>query len=184
MKSLANKANVNPADYIYPFGDVRDKTLSIPGTKWNRDMMSDIFQLMEKMIFESGVTPNETDDNETNGYQLYEAFRKLTKPYKSYPAIHKQTGTSAPTTTPLISQTNEIGTIVWTRTGVGEYVGTLSGAFPLAKTMFLASSTNQTFSIGGDIAWINADSIKIRTFSTDALSDSISNFSFEIRVYD
>jgi hypothetical protein len=184
MKSLVNKTNVNPADYIYPFGDVRDKTLSIPGTKWNREMMSDIFQLMEKIMFESGITPNEADDNDTNGYQLYEAFRKLTKPYKSYPAVHAQIGTSAPTTTPLISQTNEIGTIVWTRTGVGVYKGTLAGAFPLAKTMFLASSTNQTFSIGGDIAIIDVNSIQVRTFSTDSLNDSISNFSFEIRVYD
>jgi len=51
--------------------------------------------------------------------------------YKIYTALLTQVGTSAPTATVL---ENTIGDIVWTRSGTGEYIGTLASAFTIDKT--------------------------------------------------
>jgi len=57
----------------------------------------------------------------------------LIKPFKSYVAQLDQPGdTSAPVAT--VMENNLGGAIVWTRTGVGEYLGTLTGAFTVNKT--------------------------------------------------
>lgn len=52
-------------------------------------------------------------------------------PHKVYTALLTQSGTDAPVTTVLENTLG--GTVVWTRSGVGEYIGTLVGAFPLNK---------------------------------------------------
>ena len=49
---------------------------------------------------------------------------------KVYRALLNQTGTDAPVATVL---ENTIGAIVWTRQGLGDYRGTLAGAFPASK---------------------------------------------------
>jgi hypothetical protein len=54
-----------------------------------------------------------------------------TRPYKVYSALLSQSGTDAPTATVL---ENTIGDIVWSRTGVGDYKGTLADAFTANKT--------------------------------------------------
>jgi hypothetical protein len=54
---------------------------------------------------------------------------------KTYKAILSQIGTSAPVPTVLVNTLGENITINWTRTGTGDYVGTLSaGEFDPAKT--------------------------------------------------
>lgn len=52
--------------------------------------------------------------------------------YKEYVALLSQTGTSAPTATVLYNDLG--GAIVWAYQNVGEYTGTLTGAFVLNKT--------------------------------------------------
>lgn len=182
MKSLTNLVNTDPVSPQFPYGDIKDNTGTNNGTPMNRAMFSDVLQFLQKLADEAGVTPNDVVDNEYDGFQVYEAFRKLTKPYNVYTANHAQVSTSAPTTSPL--GLNEIGTIVWTRTNTGEYLGTLSGAFPSAKTIVLCNNggldSNTTFSIRR----ITDDEIEIKTFAAGSPSDGISGFSFEIRVYD
>lgn len=51
---------------------------------------------------------------------------------KKYIALLTQTGTNAPTATVLENSLG--GTVVWTRTGAGDYLGTLTGAFSQTKT--------------------------------------------------
>lgn len=53
--------------------------------------------------------------------------------YKMYDAIIEQTGTSNPTATVLRNTLG--GTVVWTRSGVGVYAGTLAAAFPAGKVI-------------------------------------------------
>ena len=48
-----------------------------------------------------------------------------------YTALLTQSGTNAPVATVLENTLG--GIVVWTRSGVGEYIGTLAGAFPLNK---------------------------------------------------
>lgn len=61
------------------------------------------------------------------------------RPYKVYTALLSQTGTSAPTATVLENTLG--GTIIWTRTGIGTYVGTLSGVFTANKTAVFFTKT-------------------------------------------
>lgn len=187
MKSLENKVNINPADSDFPFGDVRDKTTGIAGTKWNREMMSDYIQFFHKMFSESGLTYNEQLDNEYSGWQLYEAFRKITRPYKVYSGLISQSGTNDPVVTVL--GLNDIGSIVWTRSTTGTYFGTLSGAFPVSKTWVSINQNVQTVS-GLDapncvILRGSDNNVSIASLLGDTISDSqLVNIPFEIRVYD
>lgn len=63
-----------------------------------------------------------------------------TASYKVYSALITQSLTNAPTAT--VFENTLGGTIVWTRNGLGDYSGTLTGAFPAAKTFLLGF--NQT----------------------------------------
>lgn len=64
--------------------------------------------------------------------------------YKEYVAILNQSGTNAPEAT-IVS--NEIGNIVWARTGEGSYTGTLTNGFPLTKTVAFINDTNEFVNI-------------------------------------
>jgi hypothetical protein len=103
------------------------------------------------------------------------------RPYKVYTALLTQSGTNAPTATVLENTLG--GTIVWSRTSTGVYLGTLSGAFLLNKvTVF---NTNGTFqqSFQGGRSSDNAVGVNTTTFS-GALTDGLLNGnSIEIRVY-
>lgn len=80
----------------------------------------------------------------SNGVQPYHVatlgqVNALSRPYKVYTALLSQTGTSAPTATVLENTLG--GTIIWTRTGIGTYVGTLSGVFTANKTAVFFTKT-------------------------------------------
>lgn len=105
--------------------------------------------------------------------------------YKKYVALLSQTGTSAPTATVL---ENTIGNIVWTRSFLGYYEGTLTGAFITNKTFIVCGSADVSAG-GGDIALLeairlNSNTVRIRTFDNFSVSDDmLVNTSIEIRVY-
>jgi len=82
MKKLVNKANVTAATTPFPYGDVRDKTPSLAGTLWDREMMSDVLQFFEKLMDESAITANGSFDSVTDGFQLFEALKVKTRGYK------------------------------------------------------------------------------------------------------
>ena len=106
------------------------------------------------------------------------------KPYKIYTALLSQSGTAAPV---AIILENTIGDIVWTRTGVGQYKGTLSGAFTLNKTFIVVKSVYTSGIHDGKVffetsesaneIWLNHWSIAQQPF------DSFPNTEIEIRVY-
>lgn len=80
MKLLATKTNVDAPSAAYPFGKIRNKTLSVAGTPVDVEVYGDMHQFFEKMFDASGITANGLPDNVTNGFQLYEAFVELTHP--------------------------------------------------------------------------------------------------------
>lgn len=137
---LTNKENVNAPDSDFPFGDVRDKTPSVAGTKWNRQMMSDYIQFFHKMMSEAGITYNNQLDNEYSGWQFYEAFRKLTKPYKAYHAKVTQSGTADPTAEVFVNELS--GTPVWQRDSTGVFFMELTGEFSGNVNIQLSEPTN------------------------------------------
>jgi len=101
------------------------------------------------------------------------------RPYKTYTVLITQTGTSDPTVTIL---ENGIGAIIWTRTGVGTYSGTLTGAFTLNKTAQFIGNSNTCFvNLGSS----GSNVVNISTYNAvGVISDGLlGSASYEIRVY-
>jgi hypothetical protein len=110
------------------------------------------------------------------------------RPYKVYTALLTQTGTNAPVA--IVLDNTLDGTIIWTRTTDGIYVGTLAGAFVTNKTFVNA---NTIYNDGGIPTPVTI------THTTDAVTISntggidfpwhgaminVTNYPIEIRVYD
>lgn len=98
--------------------------------------------------------------------------------YSVYTALLSQTGTDAPVATVLENTLS--GAIVWSYSSVGNYIGTLAGAFTANKTFILlgrgdsaAVTTNMT------IYRNSADEIGVELSEDDILN----NTPIEIRVY-
>lgn len=105
--------------------------------------------------------------------------------YKVYTAILTQTGTDAPVATVLKNTLG--GDIVYTYDSVGQYVGTLSGAFSENKTFLMINQT--AFENGINYVnyadWNSVNTIRIQTSETTVsrLDNQLKNTSIEIRVY-
>ena len=97
------------------------------------------------------------------------------RPYKVYTALLSQSGTSAPTATVL---ENTIGAIVWSRSVIGGYFATLSGAFTTDKTSVLITngSANATYIHGAQVSTSNVNVITVADGQIDKAT-------IEIRVY-
>ena len=61
-------------DSTYPDGQVKNDPF---GTRVDRTMMGDIVQLMQRVMRNAGITPNDTEDNAVNGFQLMQALNTL-----------------------------------------------------------------------------------------------------------
>jgi hypothetical protein len=99
---------------------------------------------------------------------------------KRYVALLSQSGTDAPVATVLENSLG--GAIVWTRTDVGEYRGTLTGAFPtLSKTFFVPQRPYiPQLETHGVLAWASVNAINL-TIGGDDMMDG--GLMIEIRVY-
>ncbi len=58
----------------YPRGNVKDAPL---GTRVDTKMVQDTIQCFSKAMSMASITPNGLPDNNTNGYQYYDALRKM-----------------------------------------------------------------------------------------------------------
>ena len=104
------------------------------------------------------------------------------RPYKTWVGIITQSGTSAPTA--VVLENNLGGTIVWTRSSTGLYIGTLAGLLTTNKTVGFATLTPSR--IANKIAAIEASgTMQIATADATgtALDSVLANTPFEIRVY-
>lgn len=90
-----------------------------------------------------------------------------------YKAIITQSSTSAPVVNNILGE-NTIGDIVWTRTSIGLYVGTLVGAFANQKTFFsispLAGVSYETFQVNDDTVTIKTIDLSTLTFMDGGLN--------------
>ena len=84
--------------------------------------------------------------------------------YTKYVALMNQADVIAPTVAVL---ENTIGTITWTRSGVGTYLGTSVGLFDTVKTVCLMSASNFASNPASivTITCINANDIRIKTYT-------------------
>lgn len=106
--------------------------------------------------------------------------------YRPFTAILNQAGTSAPTATVVYNGLGGTATPVWGYTSAGKYTLTITGAFPVDKTIIELKDF--------DIGWgekvkayrVDDDTIAIESgSSTDFIDDDvITNMPIEIKVYD
>lgn len=185
---IENFPNIIPADADYLNGDIKDTP---SGTPVNREVYGDIHQFFRKIMRVAGISPNNLRDNETNGFQLFQSLQISARPYLVYSALLSQTGTNDPTiessdadgnaNEPLENSLPQ-GAIVWARTGVGIYTGTLVGAFPADKTFVTITSTGTLLF---SLTRLSDDGFNMNTKdSTGVLSDGLLlAATVQIRVY-
>ena len=112
--------------------------------------------------------------------------------YKEYIATVTQSTSAAPVPTVLHNTLG--GTLVWSRSGTGTYLATLTGAFPTAsKVVIIPSPIGLDLASIGNIALTsaivnNANSLKFVTATMDntgarTIADSVLNISLIVRVY-
>lgn len=101
--------------------------------------------------------------------------------YRSYTALLNQTGIDAPVATVL---DNTLGNIVWTRDGVGEYTGTLTGAFGDGSKLFMPYVLIYTVTDRIVVAaYDSPDTVIVGRFDSGLPVDGLKNRPIEIRVY-
>jgi hypothetical protein len=126
------------------------------------------------------ATTNLTVTSTLNG----RAVSDILPTYTKYIALISQSSTSAPT---VIEIENTIGPIIWTRSAVGIYFGTLAGAFTLNKTYVMLSQlvTNSiVMARRRDNNTIEINTTNLHS-PTAAFHDShLLNNTLEIRVYE
>lgn len=141
MKLLKNKVN-SSADANYPLGRIRDDNGNgTSGSQVNAEFMNDYVQLMEKIFADSGLTANGNPDNETNGYQLFEAFKVSLRKNKGFYIGHfylTQSGTTAPSNGN--TYINELGATI-----TYQYDSTGATRIKLNKTGLLSSKVSAEF---------------------------------------
>lgn len=76
---LTNKLNTAPVSASYPFGNIKDRVGATPGTAVNTVNHADFHQFFEKMMNYAGLAHNNLPDNQTNGFQLFEALLKVAR---------------------------------------------------------------------------------------------------------
>lgn len=107
--------------------------------------------------------------------------------YKRYVSKLNQSATAAPVATIL---ENTVGAIVWSRTGAGNYLATLTGAFSAQNKVSILFSGGEEGGVSDNYAygWNDANSIYFNTF-TDGQTrittgdDMLFGQTIEIRVY-
>ena len=82
-----------------------------------------------------------------------------------------QTGTNAPTA--IVKENTLDGTIVWTRSAEGFYIGTLTGAFPMDRTFILHGTEMTSNDARIQINRITNDTIGVYTYNGATLQDLI-----------
>ena len=125
------------------------------------------------------ATTNLTVTNTFNG----RAVSDILPTYTKYVALISQTGTAAPT---VIELENTVGAIVWTRTAVGNYEGTLTGVFTVGKTYAMISNVepNGVVRIETALNYIQIITTDLHN-PTAALHDNhLKDNTLEIRVYE
>jgi len=79
MIKLEDKPNVVAPGGAYPYGNIKDNPGDGTGTPVNTEVYADFHQFFARMFGESGITSNNLPDNNTNGFQYFEALRYFTK---------------------------------------------------------------------------------------------------------
>lgn len=82
---IQNQANIdNSAPLVYPNGKIKDNPGNNTGTPFDAKVYQDFHQFFAKLLRDAGIVPNNLHDNETNGYQYFQAARRLFRQFPNY----------------------------------------------------------------------------------------------------
>jgi hypothetical protein len=147
------------------------------------------------VIADNGTVTIQTGDNDGPENWVFGTTGSITFPdntvqttayapkYKVYSALITQSGTASPT---AIIFENTIGDIVWSYSSVGNYIATLTGAFPIDQVLLFLNNT-RTNCISS-LRRSNDNSLELEVVLTDSVPFQPSNSlltkeTIEIRVY-
>lgn len=125
----------------------------------------------------------------SSGAAAVPVFRALVAadfPYKVYTALITQTSTNAPVATVLANTLG--GTLVWTRTSAGDYLGTLAGVFTASKTTALITGdeTGLSLNVLYYVSRASVNTVRLQTYSlvdSTQEDDLMAGTTLELRVY-
>lgn len=104
--------------------------------------------------------------------------------YLKYVALLTQSGTDAPVAT--VFENTLGGPVVWTRNAPGEFLGTLTGAFPIDRTLLFSAYSLPTI-VGDEICGFfyraSIDAVKVSIYDGSTFIDGVVAYPVEIRVY-
>ena len=125
------------------------------------------------------ATTNLTVTNTLNG----RAVSDILPTYTKYIALISQSSTSAPT---VIELENTIGPIVWTRSALGTYLGTLAGVFTVGKTYAMISNVepNGVVRIETALNYIQIITTNLHDPTAVLHDNHLKDNTLEIRVYE
>jgi len=87
MIKTTSKTNVIPNGGAYPFGNIKDDDGTFNGTPLDSELFADYIQFFEKMFSASSLVANGLSDNNTNGFQLFEALEDISTEIKYRGAV-------------------------------------------------------------------------------------------------
>lgn len=184
MKKLQNKVDVTAPGGANDYGQIKDDTGANDGTPIDLDLLTDGAVFLERLIDKSGIIANGLRDDNVNGYQIYEAFRKLARPYNAYSALISQTGGGIPTAIVLENSTG-VANPTFTKVGTGIY----NIVFPSAVL-----TSNKTSALVGPFTAVqrsaaysvsSTTTIQLFTGNSGTLADGLLVKTFiEIRIFD
>ena len=148
-----------------------------------------------RVIADNGTVTIQTGDTDAPENWVFGTTGSITFPdnsvqttaytpkYKVYSALITQSGTASPT---AIIFENTIGNIVWSYSSVGNYIATLTGAFPIDEVLLFINNT-RTNSLSS-LSWQNNDSLRLEVVLADSVpfqpsNNLLSKETIEIRVY-
>ncbi len=200
MIPLVNKANVDTSNPDYPLGKLINDTGTGDGTPVDEQVYNDLHQLTEKIMAESGISPNNQPDNANNGYQLYEALQAIVAngfPHVSAgawidglaPTVSCDTGTAAIFST-LNNRYKIVGkTFIWEFRGSltisSGSPGRVSFTYPVALAQknfnsLLPTKGRGYYKTGEVIFDLQATTIDFRPVSPVAFNGSAQYFMFQV----
>lgn len=94
MRRLQNFPRVTGPDSDFPYGRVKDTTPTERGTPVNELTHGDRHQFFEKLMDVAGITANEVPDCEYTGFQLFQAFLKVSNKYNAKQLVQSLMGVS------------------------------------------------------------------------------------------
>lgn len=94
MRTLEDVNNSKKISSIYPYGGVKDKSITESGTSITESLIGDFIVTLEKIKADSNIKPNHLPDNEANGYQLLDSFKAIFAQVKDISKFFKEVGDS------------------------------------------------------------------------------------------